>query len=74
MFKLKDVASLVRDEVKRSGTQEAFAKKNGVHRTAVNKVLTGARLPNRSFIDALGLTPVYVFKADLRLRVARGRR
>ncbi|MFZ3337351.1 MAG: hypothetical protein WA199_15565 [Xanthobacteraceae bacterium] len=69
MFELKDVVSLLRNEVKRVGSQEAFAKKTGIHRTEPNKVLNGARLPPRSIIDALGLAPIYVFKTDRR-RVA----
>lgn len=53
IFELKDVVSLLRNEVKRVGSQEAFAKKTGIHRTEPNKVLNGARLPPRSIIDAL---------------------
>ena len=33
MFELKDVVSLLRDEVQRTGSQEAFAKRTGIHRT-----------------------------------------
>jgi hypothetical protein len=74
MFELKDVVSLLRDEVKRTGSQGAFAKRTGIHRTELNKVLVGARLPSRTVIDALGLAPIYVFKTDLSLRGTRGRR
>jgi hypothetical protein len=74
MFELKDVVSLLRDEVKRTGSQGAFAKRTGIHRTELNKVLVGARLPSRTVIDALGLAPIYVFKTDLPLRGTRGRR
>ena len=65
MLELKDVISLLREEIKRAGSQEAFAKKTGVHRTALNKVINGARLPSALIIDVLGLAPVYVFKTDL---------
>ena len=65
MLELKDVVSLLREEIKRAGSQEAFAKKTGVHRTALNKVINGARLPSALIIDVLGLAPVYVFKTDL---------
>ena len=74
MFELRDVVSLLRDEVKRTGSQDAFAKKIGIHRTELNKVLVGARSPSRTIIDALGLAPIYVFKTDLPLRGTRGRR
>ena len=65
MFELEDVVSLLREEVQRAGSQEAFAKKTGIHRTALNKVLNGARLPPSSIVDVLGLAPIYVFKTDL---------
>ena len=66
MLELKDVVSLLREEIKRAGSQEAsFAKKTGIHRTALNKVINGARLPSALIIDVLGLAPVYVFKTDL---------
>ena len=65
MLELKDVVSLLREEIKRAGSQEVFAKKTGVHRTALNKVINGARLPSALIIDVLGLAPVYVFKTDL---------
>ena len=71
MFELEDVVSLLREEVQRAGSQGAFAKKNGIHRTALNKVLNGARMPPSSIIDVLGLAPIYVFKTDL---PRRGRR
>ena len=62
MFELKDVVSLLRKEVKRVGSQEAFAKKTGIHRTELNKVLNGVRLPPRSIIDALGLASHLCFQ------------
>jgi hypothetical protein len=65
MLELKDVVSLLREEIKRAGSQGAFAKKTGIHRTALNKVINGARLPSALIIDVLGLAPVYVFKTDL---------
>jgi len=73
-FELEDVVSLLRAEVTRVGGQTEFAKKTGLPRTEVNKALTGARLPSRSVIDALGLAPIYVFKTDLPRRGRRGRR
>ena len=65
VLELKDVILLLREEIKRAGSQGAFAKKTGVHRTALNKVINGARLPSALIINALGLAPVYVFKNDL---------
>ncbi len=74
MFERKDVVLLLHDEVKRAGSQDAFAKKTGIDRTALNKVLNGTRLPSPSMIDVLGLAPIYVFKTDLPLRNLSGRR
>jgi DNA-binding phage protein len=74
MFDLEDVVSLLRVDVRRVGGQAAFAKKTGIPRAEVNRALTGARLPSRSVIDALGLAPVYVFKTDLPRRRTRLRR
>jgi hypothetical protein len=61
----KDVVSLLHEEIERAGSQGAFAKKTGVHRTALNKVINGARSPSALMIDVLGLAQVYVFKTDL---------
>lgn len=76
MFELKDVVSLLRSEVRRVGSQAAFARKSDLRRVEVNRALTGARLPSHAVIDALGLAPVYVFKTDLprRSTMAGGRR
>jgi hypothetical protein len=74
MFELEDVVSLLRAEVRRVGGQAAFAKKAGIQRVDVNRALTGARLPSRSVVDALGLAPIYAFKTDLPRRRAHGRR
>jgi transcriptional regulator with XRE-family HTH domain len=74
MFEHKDVVLLLREEVKRAGSQDAFAKRTGVNRTAINKVLNGARLPSPSMIEVLGLAPIYVFKTDLPLRNLSRRR
>jgi len=74
MFERKDVVLLLRDEVKRAGSQDAFANMTGINRTAINKVLNGTRLPSPSIIDVLGLAPIYVFKTDLPLRNLSRRR
>ena len=68
MLEPKDVVSLLRQEIRRAGSQEAFAKKTGIHRTSLNKVMNGARVPSPLIIDTLGLAPVYVFKTDLTSR------
>jgi DNA-binding phage protein len=56
----KEIVRLLRAEVKKAGSQEAWAKKAGLQRTLVNKVLRGKRQPTESIILALGLRIVVV--------------
>jgi hypothetical protein len=56
----KGVVRLLREEIKREGSQDAWAKKAGVDRTYVNRVLSGRRPFGRALADALGLEIAYV--------------
>jgi hypothetical protein len=60
VLKQKEIVDLLRAEVKKAGSQEAWAKKAGLQRTAVNKVLHGKKPPSKSIIFALGLRIVVV--------------
>jgi hypothetical protein len=60
MLSEKDVVGLLRSEVKRAGSQMAWARKASVHRTMVNKVLNGRAPPTRTIISFLKLRVVYV--------------
>jgi DNA-binding phage protein len=56
----KEIVDLLRAEVKRAGSQEAWAKMAGVQRTEVSKTITGKRSPSKTIIRALGLRVVVV--------------
>ena len=47
---LKDVIGLLRSEVEQAGGQTAWAKKTGIQRAIVNRVLTDLELPTKSII------------------------
>jgi DNA-binding phage protein len=61
-FDEKDVLRLLRSEVKRAGSQSAWARKTGIDRTFLNKVLTGQKSLSQKVIKALKLRTVYVPK------------
>jgi hypothetical protein len=56
----KEIVQLLRAEVKEAGSQEAWAKKAGIDRSFVNKVLHGTKQPTKKMILALGLRKVVV--------------
>ena len=56
----KDVIRLLRSEVKRAGIQEVWARKAGVQRTMVSKILNGRAPPTKKVISLLKLRIVYV--------------
>jgi hypothetical protein len=60
LFDNKGVVRLLREEIKREGSQDAWAKKAGVDRTYVNRVLSGRRPFGRALCEALGLEIAYV--------------
>ena len=61
-LKLEDVIRSLRSEVKRAGSQRAFAKKAGVNVGVVSKTLRGIVLPSEKILDALKLRVVYLSK------------
>jgi DNA-binding phage protein len=63
VFELKDILPLLRSEVKQAGGASAWARKTGVHRTTVTKVLLGLQPPTKSIIIALGLRVVFISKS-----------
>ena len=58
----KDVIRSLRSEVKREGSQKAWAKKYGVAPSAISMVLSGDKPPNDKIISALKLHRVVVFE------------
>jgi hypothetical protein len=58
-LRAKDVVRLLRQQVAETGGQSAWAKKTGIHRTLVNKVLQGQKPLTKSILNALRLETVY---------------
>ena len=58
----KDVVRLFRSEVNRAGSQQEWAKKNGVAPSSISMVLSGVRPPNKKIVSALKLRRVVVFE------------
>jgi hypothetical protein len=56
----QDIVQLLRFEVERAGSQTAWARKHGLDRPIVNKVLHSAMPPTGSIIRALRLRIVVV--------------
>jgi DNA-binding phage protein len=59
-FAVQDVISLLRSEIKRTGTISAWCRKTGVNRTNVSKALNGKGPPTPTIIKALKLREVIV--------------
>jgi len=59
---LEDVIRSLRSEVKRAGSQRAFARKAGVNVGVVSKTLRGIVLPSEKILSALKLRIVYLSK------------
>jgi DNA-binding phage protein len=59
-LELKDVIHLLRSEVERAGGQTAWAKKTGIDRVTINRVLSNQRPLTKKIIRALKLRTVFV--------------
>ena len=59
VLKLNDVLRLLRREVQRAGSQSEWARRAGVNRTYLNKVLKGIKPPSPKIIKALNLTTMF---------------
>ena len=62
LLNLRDVIRLLRSEVKRSGSQRAFANKAGVNVSVVSKTLRWIVQPSEKMLSALNLRVVYLSK------------
>lgn len=61
LLNLNDVVRLLRSEVKRAGSQRAFARKSKVNVGVVSKTLRGIALPSEKILSALNLRVGVVF-------------
>lgn len=62
ILELEDAIRLLRSEVKRAGSQRAFARKAGVNISVVSLTLRRQRLPSEKLLRALNLRVVYFSK------------
>jgi hypothetical protein len=62
LLNLQDAIQLLRSEVKRAGSQRAFARKAGVNVSVVSKTLRGMVLPSEKILRTLKLQVVYLSK------------
>jgi hypothetical protein len=59
MLEDEDVVCLLRSEVERAGGQSAWARREWIDRTLVNRVLCGQKLPTKEIVRALKLCNLY---------------
>lgn len=59
---LEGVIRLLRSEIKRAGSQRAFAKKAGVNHSEISRTLSGHIMPSQKILRALKLRTVYLSK------------
>ena len=62
----KDVVRLLRSEVEQAGGQSAWARRERIDRTLLNRVLCSQKPPTENIIRALRLCNVYESDADHR--------
>jgi DNA-binding phage protein len=60
----KDIVRLLRSEVERAGGQSAWARREGIDRTLLNRILNGQRPPTKEIIRALKLCNAYTLHDD----------
>ena len=64
LLEARDIRRLLRTEVAEAGSQAAWARKTGIPRPDINKVLHGKKLPGKKMMVALGLRVVFVTAKD----------
>jgi hypothetical protein len=62
ILRTRDVIQLLHLEVAAAGGQSGWARKTGIHRSLINKVLGGQKPSTKSIINALQLEVVYLPK------------
>lgn len=71
LLNIDDIVSLLREEVKTCGSQEAFAAKAGVTQQYVGDILRGQRAPGQKILDALGIEKIAYYVRRPVVRVHR---
>jgi DNA-binding phage protein len=59
LFDESDVLRLLREDVDRAGGQSAWARRSGINRVNLNKMLNGKRPLSSSIVKALNLKRVF---------------
>jgi hypothetical protein len=62
IFEEEDVVRLLRVEIKKDGSQAAWARRRSIERANVNAMLSGRIPVSKTVADALGLRRVYTAK------------
>jgi hypothetical protein len=61
LFDESDVLRLLREDVDRAGGQSAWARRSGINRVNLNKMLNGKRPLSSSIVKALNLKRVFTY-------------
>lgn len=72
ILEYKDLMRLLRSEVKQAGGQSAWARRQHIDRTMLNRILNGRKPITKEIIRALKLCNVYAFDDDSTERGATG--
>jgi DNA-binding phage protein len=64
MLDNKDLVRLLRSEVEKAGGQSAWARREGIDRTLLNRVLNDQKPPSKEIIRALKHCNVYALDDD----------
>jgi DNA-binding phage protein len=66
-----DVLRLLREEVDRAGGQSAWARRSGIDRVHLNKVMNGERPLSPSIVKALNLKGMFIYERKTAARRSR---
>ena len=62
---LEDIVRMLRDKVKRAGTQAEWARKNDVNPADLSSTITGKRPPTKDVLRALKLKKVFAYEHEV---------
>ena len=70
----KDVLRLLREDVNKAGDQSAWARRTGVNRSYLNRVLKGKKKLGPTIVQALNLKKVVAYEPQTRRGGSRPKR
>jgi len=62
---LEDIVRLLREKVKRTGSQAEWARKNDVNPADLSSTITGKRPPTKDVLKALKLKKVFAYEHEV---------